>query len=601
MTTRRPTDAELEAAIRRYLRRLSLRLVPAAAALLALALVVALLPRSRGSQPAAAVGAQGSGASTPGGAGTSAPAGGAGSGTSGAAGGSPGAGALGAGALGAGGGPGLASTGAASSGTTRSGTASGVPGSPSSTVPTGHAVAVTGVACGPGAKQFSWPVYAPPCVPAFRGSNGGSTARGVTASTIALSFRLPNSTQQQAVNAFAGTANINTQAFLQDMQTYINFFNTQFELYGRRVVLKAFQGQGDYLAEDAGQDAAGAQADAETAAGLPAFADVTFPLFTSTYYLEDLARAGVIATGGLGEPDSWFAQFAPYEYSYAPTGTAGALAFGHLACTRMVGLPAIFSPAYRSTTRVLGLITPSNSQYVTVGREVEATLAKVCGARIRLYVQYDEGNVSQYETEAAEIAAEMKADGVTTVICGCDPIFPILMSYAADQQHYEPEWLAIGWGDPITRDYAQDQWDHAISNEGEYLPNAETEAYHVFLRASGGRPPAEQYYEAAYYMLLMVYDALQLAGPNLTPSSFAHGWMSMPETPLGQDGVWEGGPDAYSMADVTTQIGWWDPNATSNFDGGKGAWENCDGGRSFFINDPNGWGTPHTQLRCFGR
>ncbi|MFN2539646.1 MAG: hypothetical protein ABR549_16040, partial [Mycobacteriales bacterium] len=40
---------------------------------------------------------------------------------------------------------------------------------------TTHGVSRAGVACRPGARQVSWTVYAPPCVAAYRGSNGGAS------------------------------------------------------------------------------------------------------------------------------------------------------------------------------------------------------------------------------------------------------------------------------------------------------------------------------------------------------------------------------------------------------------------------------------------
>lgn len=47
-----------------------------------------------------------------------------------------------------------------------------------------------------------------------------------------------------------------------------------------------------------------------------------------------------------------------------------------------------------------------------------------------------------------------------------------------------------------------------------------------------------------------------------------------------------------------TQIGWWDPSATSNFDGKQGAWESCEGGEWFAFLDPDASQPDHTQLQC---
>jgi hypothetical protein len=459
---------------------------------------------------------------------------------------------------------------------------------------------VTGVSCGPGVPQFTWSHYAPPCVPAFHGSNGGATSPGVTGSTITLTFAEPSQQTMQLVGTFAGYANINVPAYVSDMETYIRYFNTQYELYGRKVVLKPFQAQGNFLLEDDGQDLSGAEADAETAAGIPAFADVTFPLLAAAPYLQDLSEAHVINTSGLGEPDSWFAQYAPYAYSEVPTGTAGAEGFGNMLCTRMAGLPAVFSPQFSNRTRVFGLITPETPQYQQVAQTIMQTAAG-CGEHMAVWEQYTLGSLQTYQSQAVSIVAKMKSEGVTTVICGCDPIFPIELSQAADQQSYTPEWVAIGWEDPITQEYDQSEWAHAISEEGQTPPPTSLNAYKIFEEASGGRPPAEQYFYVAYYTLLMVFGALQLAGPDLSPATFQRGWFSFPRTSLGQAGIWSGGPDAYSLNDVTTQLGWWDPNAVSYADGKAGAWEDCEGGTYFLLQDPSGWGAPHTQLQCFGR
>ena len=46
---------------------------------------------------------------------------------------------------------------------------------------------VSGYTCIPGRRQVPWSLYAPYCVPAWHGNNGGATAPGVTATTINVS------------------------------------------------------------------------------------------------------------------------------------------------------------------------------------------------------------------------------------------------------------------------------------------------------------------------------------------------------------------------------------------------------------------------------
>jgi hypothetical protein len=462
-------------------------------------------------------------------------------------------------------------------------------------------VARTGVACTPGALQFPWSPYAPACTPAFSGNNGGATSQGVTGSTINLTYREPNSNEEATVASLAGSAFPNDPAFISDLQTYIRYFNTQFELYGRKVVLTPFQGQGDYLEEDQGQDLAGAQADAATSQSMGAFADVTFALFASQFYSQDLAEDHVVSFSGLGYTNQWFEQYAPYEFSETPTGTSGASGFVQLACDRMAGLPAEYAgeSAYQSETRVFGLIAPENPQYQATADLIQNGLQSTCGQSIVKRVSYAI-DVSTFEQQATSIVAQMKASGVTTIMCECDPLFPILLDQTADQQQYYPEWLQVGFLDPQGRLPAQDQMAHAMSQEGTAVPASQSEAYRVFQLADPGGTPAEQYYQVAYYDLLYVFYGLQAAGPDLTPVNLAKGYFSMPTSSMGELGVWQGGQNAFSPI-TETQVGWWDPTAVSNFDGLKGAWESCDNGQWYdFLNSAT-WAPDHTQLSCFGR
>ena len=74
----------------------------------------------------------------------------------------------------------------------------------------------------------------------------------------------------------------------------------------------------------------------------------------------------------------------------------------------------------------------------------------------------------------------------------------------------------------------------------------------------------------------------------------------MPRTPRGDIGAWSGGPEAYSPS-TEGQIGYWDPNAKSNFDGKAGAWISCEGGKWFPYSDPSAFAPANTQFHCFGK
>jgi hypothetical protein len=324
-------------------------------------------------------------------------------------------------------------------------------------------------------------------------------------------------------------------------------------------------------------------------------------LASTQLYEEDLAREHVVTIGGLGLPKSWFKEFAPWEYSPIVDGTSAATGAIAAMCQRAAGLPAVFArdALYQNQKRVFGLIAPNTPQYKEVADQF-ANGMKACGAPIARQVAYDI-NISRFTDESANIIAQMKTSGVTTVLCACDPIVTIFLSNSAQGQSYGPEWFTTDFGDPIGRENNQDQWAHAITGGGTYPVKAQSEAYKIFKLAAGANAePQEQYYPLAYYMASYVFGALQRAGPNLNPLTFQQGVFSMPRTARGDVGIWSGGPEAYDPI-TETQIGYWDPNATSTFDGQKGAWLSCDGGKWFTLNDPSSFAPAHTQFHCFGK
>src|SRR5581483_2877413 len=210
--------------------------------------------------------------------------------------------------------------------------------------------------------------------------------------------------------------NVNYPAMTADMQTYINFFNKQFELYGRKVVLKAYNGQGDYIDEDQGQNLAGAQADAVSAKDMGAFGDVTFSLGASEAYEQDLAAEHVISFSSVAEPQAWFEAHAPYEYSVqGANGTNSVTSSSAVLCRRLAGMPAIFSgdPASTTKTRVVGIIYPENPNYASLVDQYKQNTLQGCGLTYAKVIAYAI-NVSQYTSEAEWNVDQMKSTHVTT-------------------------------------------------------------------------------------------------------------------------------------------------------------------------------------------
>jgi len=575
------SQADVEAAVRRYIDKVARRYSPLLIGLAVLLLVVILVP-SVTPEKATNV-STGAGQNL---------------GSAGAAGGTTESTVAGGNAAGAAGGAGAGAT-----GTQR---ALGVPKGVTAPAAAGSAgITRSGVQCGPGVRQVPWSVYAPICVPTYSGNNGGATSHGVTGDTITISFRRTNSTEEKAAFSIAGSAAPGSDdQYLADLRAYVDLFNRTYELYGRRVVIKDYQPQGDNLEEDQGRQLAGAQADAQKDYDLGAFADLSqSPSLAATIpYEEDLAQVHVIGIGAIGTTESWFAAHAPWEYSYIINASKGAQAAGAALCQRAAGLPAIFAgdAIYKNQTRKFGLVAPDGPEYQKAADAFQQALQKDCGVTIAKRASYTI-DVSRFADEGASLAAQMKAAGVTTMLCGCDPLIEITFSQAADGQAYHPEWFVTSYYDPQGREASQNEWSHAITSPPAlFVPRAQRESYKVFKIVRPTSDPQEKYFDLAYENVVYLFSALQNAGPNLNPATFQQGVFSMVRSGLGQFGTWQGGPQAFDPA-VDGPLAYWDPNRPADFDGVKGAWVACEGGKYFSGTDPAGFGPAHTQLHCFGQ
>ncbi|MDX6217030.1 MAG: hypothetical protein QOG99_2614 [Frankiales bacterium] len=575
MTTQ-PDRAEIEAAARRYLATVARRYIPALAAAVALLLVIAFVPT------VAPLTVEASGST---GAGEAATTGNATGGTTGV--------------------PGGSSTGASTTGGAGTGTTPGnVPGPGGSLPPNGGGTTIAGAACRQGGRQLPVSKYSVLCKARFTGNNGGTTAPGVTASTINVTFRTSHSGESGAVEAASPSLKASQEAYFQDVQTYTKYFNTKFELYGRTVKLKLFKGQGDWVSEYQGQNLAGAQADADTAKGLNAFADISSEAVgTTPAYAQYLAEDKIITLGGVAASQHFFEQYRPFAYSFGTSVSNYAQWAGNTACQRMVGLPAIFAgdATYTHTKRVFGLVYPNNPDFQRVGKDLAARLT-ACGGKPAKTYEFTL-NLSTLASDSANAMAQMRSAGVTTVICACDTVSPQFFTQAADGQQYHPEWMAVASADSFGQGYSQTQWSHALSNEGTFKPQKQTEAYRVFKLANPKGEPAEAFYAAAYLAALNMFNALQSAGPDLTPANLERGFFQQPASAPGADfGPWAFGPKQYTPASGA-QAGWYNPNAVSGQNGAKGAFLSCGGADGEYRPwDPqSGYGPAHTQLHCFGR
>lgn len=454
-----------------------------------------------------------------------------------------------------------------------------------------------GYRCGPGIRQVPWSKYAPLCEPIWHGNNGGSSAPGVNASTITITYRSPNTAGASVLQNLFGAGLGTNQEAIETMKGYIQIFNKTFELYNRHVVLKPFNGAGDFINELEGQGLEQAQQDALKAKRLNAFADVSL-VGSTQIYDQYLANQHIISVGAIAQPTYWFKAYAPYAYSPNATCDTGV---EHLATglgRAFANLPAIFSssPAMQKKTRVFGLIFPNDPTYAYCGNLLAKLMSQNYHVSIKKIIEYSI-NLGQEETEAKNTILQFQAEGVTTVLCGCDPIFPILLSIDAFTQNYFPEWLALDFEDVFSQYNQPQEWEHAITTGLSLPPKNQQEAYKVYYQYFHKPPPSPQYW-AIYEPLLLLFDALQAAGPDLTPYTFEQGFFGLPPSlSAGDYGQWKFGPGIFSPVS-SYEVLQWDEHAISVQDNKLGTYVPCFNGKIFTLNSGPNSLPLHKQVAC---
>jgi hypothetical protein len=193
-------------------------------------------------------------------------------------------------------------------------------------------------------------------------------------------------------------------------------------------------------------------------------------------------------------------------------------------------------------------------------------------------------HTAENQDEARVIIQKMKNAGVTSIIFSGDPFAPIFFTGEAKRQLYGPEWIITGSALTDTsffaRLYDQDEWSHAfgISYLAARLPEEKSESLRLYKwQFNRSEPSAPNSYGVIRAPIDIMYNGLHLAGPVLTPKTFAVGLESQPilgrggittiGSSYGKKGLWPWAIDT-AAADDATEI-WWDRAAHGEDEIGK--------------------------------
>jgi hypothetical protein len=434
--------------------------------------------------------------------------------------------------------------------------------------------------------------YSPPCY-TFGGSNGGATSKGVTADTITVAARqLEGPSAAEIFASISGqSVNDSPASIVDTIQALADYFSQHFQFYGRKLKISFFKGDGSGADELLGGGKEKALSDAvKSSKEIGAFADIsgiTIP------YADALARNGVVNFGSPYPSQQWFVGRRPYSWSLFPDGTnvvnsSSASVIGRLGA----GSTAQFGgPDVNGKPRKLAVIAPENAEYQ---ESVNSYIGKLgaAGLPVALNMKY-KLDISSMPNQASNIIAQLKDAGVTSILCGCDPVMLALgLTPKSNEQNYHPEWITSGLAfvdqDIVSQLIAQDQWSHSfgIAYNAESEPQGRSYPYAAYKSVRPHDEPAFGV-EELYYQMYLLAIGVQMAGPNLTPQSFEAGMFAYPGG-QGPRGSWHFGPGDYTPTDDFREI-WWDPNRISGQNNKTGAWVQLTNGRRYTAaNAPKG-------------
>jgi hypothetical protein len=371
----------------------------------------------------------------------------------------------------------------------------------------------------------------PPCVATWDDTkgNGGATSLGVTASEIRVA--LPINT---------------TQPTWPGLKPIVDFFNTRYQFYGRKINVVPFSSQqatADFTGDFNQPDMQRADATQTTQLGVFASFDFIDPIHYSwslPVYLETLTKAKIVSING-GEMTPYgstadLQKYAPYVWTYYSPIDAVMQALGVMTCRQLVGKPAVHAgdASLRSKTRKFAALMVVDSDVGGPMPGLDTLLRTVddCGVKSPKVVRYHVGRGEEANNAAA--MNELKNDGVTSLFWfpfagSAQPSHPMNEAAAIN---FHPEWVTAGWNNYLTASTLNAPSSETGSSFGVGVwnkqPPEDLEFWHRAFLASGGDPAAVENGGlpdalAFYNELLLLAAGIQMAGPKLTPETFAAG------------------------------------------------------------------------------
>lgn len=462
--------------------------------------------------------------------------------------------------------------------------------------------------CDPETGRVAMPtVYAPPCVPDWDGTgvwrdrggdehptNGGATHQGVTDDEITVVYYVPSPQDLFSTAAALGVLDP-PEVMAEAAERFVEAYNEIYELYGRKVNLVPFQASGN------GVDPTAARSDAiAVATEYEAFASIGGPSQAGAY-ADELARRGVLCVGcGLAVPGSDFQKNAPYMWGTLPTPEQFVRSVFDFGITNLWGRDAQYAgtPSLRTSERSIGVVYyEQNPPVFEAVRDETLEHYRASGYEADLIQTYLL-DTSTLNTQAQTIIGRLKNAQITTVVFLGDPLMLKALTDQAANQNYLPEWAITGTAFTDTtaaaRLFDSEVWSHAfgISTMAARTAPELADSWRLYEWYHGTEPVAKKSQALLGPQLQGLYLGLHLAGPHLTPHTYAGGMFSYPPSggdilhpriSFGFHGLF---PDADFVGVDDFTVVWWDPDAQGPDEqgaDGTGMWAYVEGGERYVL------------------
>ena len=438
-----------------------------------------------------------------------------------------------------------------------------------------------------GDRQFDILLNNPACIPKFEGDNGGATYQGVSGDAIRIvQWEYEANAAVDAALAPQGLATTPEDRRNLDAAAKA-FIEKHYELYGRKLeVIRVVTS-----CPTSPQDITACKQEARRVIAMKPLIVIIGTVSYPEIY-DEFARAGIITVGGWHWPASYFTQRRPYRWDLFMDGDQSAAMLAEYYCKKLAGKPAsqsgrVIHPTIggRTTPRKVGILAPDRDTDALVAETMRRQIAQ-CAGHNPTVIKYSP-DINQASRDSEAISQRLVSDGVTTVICFCDPVTPIFFTKVFTRQSYFPEHLMSGTGlldyDKLGRLYDQGQWVHAFGPGHLFdpLPFAEQDVSRMW-RASGqpGGPCQACNLNWSYYALTA--SMIHGAGPNLNPHTVEAGLLSA--TPYGGDRpgsvLVKLGPGDYTVVSDSREA-YWSANTISKIDGSAGAYVTMNNGARY--------------------